>query len=172
MLTAGCTFAPIVASSLRVQGFPAAGSCHVHGHGLYVLPDRSCTPGARNRQVTQTTIDQTICEAGWTQTIRPPVSITEPEKRAALAAYGDYAGQRLSTYELDHLLPLELGGAPNRPANLWVEPNYPRAHGYHLNPKDQVEAALRRRVCAGEMSLRRAQSLILTNWISAHHRYR
>jgi hypothetical protein len=38
-----------------------------------------------------------------------------------MAAYG-LTGQRLSDYELDHLIPLELGGAPAEAANLWPEP--------------------------------------------------
>jgi hypothetical protein len=44
------------------------------------------------------------------------------------------------------------------------------ALGY-LNPKDHLERALNRLVCAGEMSLSRAQRLIAANWVSAYHRY-
>ncbi len=43
--------------------------------------------------------------------------MTEPEKRASLAAYGDHSP--LHGYEYDHLASLELGGARNDPRNLW-----------------------------------------------------
>ena len=58
-------------------------------------------------------------------------SRVEAEKWASLAAYGD-AGS-LRDYEYDHLVPLELGGAPNDPRNLWPEP------GASPNPKDELE---------------------------------
>jgi hypothetical protein len=39
---------------------------------------------------------------GWTASVRPPESVTEPEKRASIDAYGD-AGP-ISSYEYDHFL--------------------------------------------------------------------
>jgi hypothetical protein len=53
------------------------------------LPDPHCTPGAISPAVTQANIESTICSSGYTETVRPPESITEPEKEASLAAYGD-----------------------------------------------------------------------------------
>jgi hypothetical protein len=52
--------------------------------------------------------------------VRPAVSITRKEKIASMAAYG--ATGPSSSYEYDHLVSLELGGAPNDPRNLWPEP--------------------------------------------------
>jgi len=121
------------------------------------LPDPACTPGARNPDVRPETIGHTICSSGWTATIRPPTSVTAPIKKSAIRAYGLYAGGAANTYELDHLIPLELGGAPRDPANLWPEPGIP-------NPKDQVENAARRAVCNGHMSLSAAQNAIATDW--------
>jgi hypothetical protein len=89
---------------------------------LYERPDKRCTPGAVNPVVTQASIYETICRSGWTSTVRPRVSITEPEKFASMAAYGLYGPA--SSYEYDHLVPLELGGAVNDPRNLWPEPDY------------------------------------------------
>lgn len=106
--------------------------------------------------MTQGSIEQTICVSGWTATVRPPDSITEPEKLASMAAYGD-AGST-SDYEYDHLVPLELGGALNDPRNLWPEP------GGSPNPKDSVESALREMVCDGELPLARAQRIVASNW--------
>lgn len=141
-----------------MQPQPAAGSCHARGHGLYSRPDPTCTPGALNPAVSQSTIDRTICVPGWTATVRPAESITESEKEASLTAYGDNGG--LSEYEYDHLVPLELGGATNDPRNLWPEP------GSSPNPKDDVEFALREKVCAGELSLARAQREIASDWVA------
>lgn len=157
------------ASAELVQAQAAPGSCHAIGSGLYSRPDPACTPGALNPAVTQASIGSTICRHGWTGTVRPPESVTGPEKYASMAAYG--LSGAASAYEYDHDVPLELGGAVNDPHNLWPEPNYPEPSGYYRNPKDRLELALKRLVCDRRMSLARAQRLIAVNWVSAYHRY-
>ncbi len=154
----------VVSSASRgvIQPQPAPGSCHMRGTGLFSLPDPHCTPGAIDPTVTPADIQSTICADGWTETVRPPESITEPEKEASLAAYGD-AGP-LHNYEYDHLVPLELGGAGNDPRNLWPEP------GATPNPKDDLENRMRSMVCAGEISLAAAQREIAADWVTAYHR--
>jgi hypothetical protein len=152
-----------------VQRQRPADSCHARGSGLYSEPDPRCTPGALNPAVTQATIGSSICRSGWTSTVRPPESITEPEKLASIEAYGDT--KLASSYEYDHYVPLELGGAVNDQRNLWPEPDYPAHSGFNLNPKDHLERALNRLVCHGEMQLGEAQHLIATDWVSAYHRY-
>jgi hypothetical protein len=144
-------------SASVVQPQPPPGSCHARGTGLFSLPDPRCTPGAISPAVTQANIQSTICSYGYAHTVRPPESVTEPEKEASLAAYGD-AGP-LHAYEYDHLVPLELGGAPNDPRNLWPEP------GASPNPKDAVEDQLRQQVCDGLFTLAQAQRAIATNWV-------
>lgn len=124
------------------------------------LPDPVCTPGALNSAVTQKTIRQTICKRGWTETVRPPLSVTEPEKRKSVHAYG---GTRLSPYEYDHLVPLELGGAPNDPRNLWPEPHQVTGD-YGSYTKDGVENGLRIAVCAGRLTLAKARRMIRADW--------
>jgi hypothetical protein len=146
------------ASAHSVQGQPAPRSCHARGSGLYVEPDPTCTPGSLNPAVTQATIAQTICVSGWTETVRPSESVTEPEKLASLAAYGD--GGSPHEFEYDHFVSLELGGALNDPRNLWPEP------GASPNPKDAVENDLHRMVCDGQLHLAQAQHIIATNWVS------
>lgn len=66
----------------------------------------------------------------------------------------------MSGWELDHLVPLELGGAPSDPRNLWPEP------GASPNPKDGVESAANRAVCTGRMQLEDAQRSIAGDWIA------
>jgi hypothetical protein len=85
------------------------------------LPDPSRTPGAVNSAVGQATIGETICVPGWTRSVRPPVSYTEDLKRRQIREFG-YADRRLGHYQEDHLVPLELGGDPSDPRNLWPEP--------------------------------------------------
>ena len=151
LLATGCG----ARTNLPMQSPPPA-HCHTRGSGLYALPDPHCTPGATNPNVTQANIHQTICVLGWTKTVRPPASVTGPEKRASMAEYGDTGPPH--AYEYDHLVSLELGGAPNDSANLWPEP------GPSPNPKDAIENALHRAVCDGRMSLAAAQHAIATDW--------
>jgi len=123
------------------------------------LPDRNCTPGAIDPRVTQDNIHQTICVSGYTTTVRPPTSYTTPLKVKQMTAYG-WTGST-SDYEEDHLIPLEVGGNPTDPNNLWPEP-YAEPNG--ARDKDRVENLLHSRVCSGQMTLADAQSLIATNW--------
>src|SRR5690348_8627785 len=87
------------------------------------LPDPTCQPGDYNPDVTQSTIDSTICVSGWTATVRPPASYTNALKVKQIAEYG-YSDTSTADYEEDHLVPLELGGAPRSEQNLWPEPRY------------------------------------------------
>jgi hypothetical protein len=161
----GLTYSTV--SGHIVQHQPPPSSCHAIRAGLYSRPDWRCTPGTVNPAVTQTTIGSTICRPGWTSTVRPRVSITEPEKFASMAAYG--LRGPASAYEYDHLVPLELGGAVNDPRNLWPEPDFSTS-GFYRNPKDRLENALKRMVCRGEMVLAQAQRRIATNWVTAYNR--
>jgi len=128
------------------------GPCHTRDNGR--LPDPRCTPGAYDPQVTAAV----LCAPGYTtRSYRPPASQTDAAKRDIVEpAYGmaGVAG------ELDHLVPLELGGA-NDLSNLWVEA------GSIPNPKDEVENRLHDMVCAGQVTLRAAQVAIATDWETA-----
>jgi hypothetical protein len=73
----------------------------------------------------------------------------------------------LSDHELDHLIPLELGGA-STVANLWPEP-WADPRGAHR--KDDLENALNRQVCSGSMTLSDAQHAIASDWEAAYRRY-
>src|SRR5215813_12092648 len=112
-------------------------TCHIRG----ALPDPTCQPGATNPGVTQSTIGQTICVSGWTATVRPPTSYTNPLKVQQIAQYS-YSDTNTADYEEDHLIPLELGGAPRDTRNLWPEPrNGPS--GTTAGSKDSVENRLK-----------------------------
>ena len=119
--------------------------------------------------MTQGNIGSTICQSGYTTTIRPPESITGDEKVASAAAYA-YLGS-LHTAEYDHLISLELGGDPNDPSNLWVEPNDRPGATSTYNTKDTLENKLNSLVCTGRISLAVAQQAIATNWVAAYQTY-
>lgn len=139
---------------------PAPNTCHIRQDNGQPLPDTHCTGGAINPQVTQNTIGSTICKTGWTTTIRPPVATTSKWKRDIDLAYGLPVTEQ---GELDHLVSLELGGAPLDTRNLWVEP------GTIPNPKDAIENALHKAVCDHRVTLAAAQQAIATDWTTAEH---
>lgn len=126
--------------------------------------DRNCTPGAFNPDVTQSTIDQTICVPGWTKTVRPPASYTTALKNQQKVDYGE---QNISNADLeeDHLVPLELGGAPKDPNNLWPQPRAAAGlGGGTAEDKDKVENSLKEQVCSGAMTLDAARQKIVNDW--------
>ena len=126
------------------------------------LPSLAAVPAAMlNPAVTQATIGQTICVAGWTATIRPPASYTTALKVRQLAAE-HAADQNPADYEEDHWIPLELGGNPTAEANLWPELRV--AAGGDAEKKDQAENAGKTAVCAGRESLAAAQLAMFTQW--------
>lgn len=71
----------------------------------------------------------------------------------------------LRSVEIDHLVPLELGGAVNAASNLWPEP------AATPNPKDELARRLNELVCDGELSLAAAQQAIASDWVAAYGRY-
>lgn len=142
--------------------FPAPDYPATCSQAYLPLPDPSCQPGAINPDVTQDTVGSTICVAGWTRTVRPPVSYTSALKVRQIAEYG-YLDTIPAHYEEDHLIPLELGGAPRDPRNLWPEPRYD-AGGATASDKDQVENALKQKVCAGTMTLAAARTITAEDW--------
>jgi hypothetical protein len=134
--------------------------CAVRSEAGQPLPDPVCTPGATNPAVTDATLASTICLAGWTATVRPDQSLTDSLKQQQIREYG-YSDTNRADYEEDHLIPLELGGAPADPKNLW-----PEAGGIP-NPKDGVENALKQAVCDHRVDLAAAQRAIAQNWVTA-----
>jgi hypothetical protein len=118
--------------------------------------------------VTQANIDDTICIAGWTRTVRPPSAYTTGLKIAQIALYG-YEDQDRSHYQEDHLVPLQLGGAPRDPRNLWPLPlEIPLPDGTTLRglEKDDLGDFLKAKVCARTLPLDEAQRAIAGDWIA------
>lgn len=161
--TAALTLAAagLALSTTSAHAAPAA-SC---SQSYLPLPDPVCQPGAYNPNVTQATIGSTICVSGWTSTVRPPTSYTNPLKVQQISAYG-YSNTSTADYEEDHLVPLELGGAPRDPKNLWPEPRYSTG-GKTAGNKDTVENRLKTAVCNGQVRLDDARHAIAADWTTA-----
>jgi hypothetical protein len=85
------------------------------------------------------------------------------------AVYREYGIRRRSRrqYEVDHRIPLELGGS-NSIRNLFGEAAAPKP-GFHQ--KDVLENKLHSLVCSGDLNVRTAPKKIASNWLTAYRRY-
>lgn len=162
LLLTGCT--PLQAASLASPAASPTSRCQYHYDGTSPLPDPACTPGVADPRVTQDNVQQTICASGYTATVRPSVAYTNRLKIQQLQAYGQDT-RKVSAYEEDHYIPLELGGSPDDPRNLWPEPGA-------RNAKDQLENRLHRLVCSSQMSLIDAQQCITVDWVACEQNLR
>ena len=112
-----------------------------------LLPDPTCTPGD-----VMTDAVEVVCF----QPSRERRRVADEVRARVFASYG-IAPSRRRLFELDHLVPLELGGS-NEARNLWPEP-WEDAHR-----KDRVENRARRDVCAGTFALAEMQAAFARNW--------
>ena len=131
------------------------------------LPDKYMTPGAINPDVTQDNIASTVCVKGWTKTVRPPAYYTNKLKKKQILEYG-YQDTNPKNFEEDHLVPLSAGGHPTDPRNLWPQP---RNSEWNAERKDELEFAMYKALCRGEISLNEVQIAFAANWIDAYKRY-
>lgn len=139
-----------------------APQAHVGPADIY--PDPARTPGAANPEITQDNIRETICNPRWsTKFIRPDAGYTHRLKVDQINEYG-YSDSRLRDYEEDHFIPLELGGHPTDPKNLWPEPFDTSIADGGAHTKDKVENYLHAEVCSGSLTLEQAQREITEDW--------
>jgi len=155
--------APLPSSAVAPAGSPAPIGSTVG------LPRPDLTPGAINPAATQDNLEETVCKPGWASSVRPPAAYTSALKVAQIIEYG-YADKDPRHYQEDHLVPLELGGAPRDRRNIWPEPNtIILADGTAIGSKekDDLEDAMHDQVCSGTMPLADAQLRIARDWITA-----
>jgi hypothetical protein len=122
------------------------------------FPDPRLTPGDA-LAVTR----EDVCTPGYTKKVR---NVPAKVKNRVYQSYGR-SRQPGVCCEVDHLIPLELGGS-NRDTNLW-----PELYDIEWNAKvkDRIEDRLHKLVCAGELDLATAQQAIARNWIAAYRQY-
>ena len=127
-----------------------------------IRPDPSLTPGA-----VLTSDAAQVCHEGYSRSVR---HTSGRLKHEIYVEYGIDRGRHFGAghYEIDHLIPLSLGGADVR-ANLWPE-SYD-TQPWNAEVKDRLELRLLRLVCSGQVPLRQAQAEIARNWIAAYARY-
>ncbi|MHB8375839.1 MAG: HNH endonuclease signature motif containing protein [Dehalococcoidia bacterium] len=123
------------------------------------MPNPALTPGDVIAAVTAAR----VCTPGYARSAR---FVPASEKIAVYAAYG-ISAHAYGAYEVDHLVPLELGGS-NDVKNLWPQPAVP-VPGFH--EKDDLETRLHDLVCRGALGLRTAQQAIASDWLAAYRTY-
>ncbi|MEI6220195.1 MAG: hypothetical protein WCP71_02675 [Actinomycetes bacterium] len=160
----------VIASSLILAatfGLSACGAATYSANSG--LPNTKLTPGAINPAVNQRNIRSTICVSGWTKTVRPPVSYTNQLKYSQLQSGYNLDGDlNMKNYEEDHIVPLEVGGNPSSPLNLFPQPRNIKLSAYL---KDQLENRIHQLVCAGQITLKTGQAIFLTNWEKGYAKY-
>jgi hypothetical protein len=110
-----------------------------------------------NPAVTQESVRETICVVGWTRLVRPSTAYTHGVKQELLRAL-ELPSDSAPRYELDHRIPLSLGGAPYQRDNLELQP------WDEAPEKDRKETCLSRAVCAGRLTLAAARERIWGDW--------
>lgn len=117
---------------------------------------------ATNPDVTQDTIFNTICVPGYTKEVRPATSYTNGVKKLLLQRH-HIDVSLIHEYELDHIIPLAVGGHPRSLSNLqlqlWEGETGAKA-------KDKLEMRLHNAVCRGKIPLLEAQRCIGEDWIA------
>lgn len=117
------------------------------------LPDKDCTPGAIFENATK----EEICITGYSATVR---NVSVSLKKKVFTQYGIKYPVPFGSYEVDHLIPLALGGS-NDIANLWPKSaDYP---GFY--EKNITGNYLKEEVCRGSIALSVAQERIANNWV-------
>jgi hypothetical protein len=167
MQTESCSALGVACDSNYFQSWqePPEVSCHPSISNGYPIPDPQCTPGGINSSITLSVMQ----DPGWrTRCIRD----CEESQARKHVAYGWYqipnpqhnSGSN-QICELDHLVPLELGGADGM-GNIWPQcgPDGTTLKNRNFKLKDRVENYLADEVKSGRMPLDAAQRGIASDW--------
>jgi hypothetical protein len=124
---------------------------------LAQLPSPIHTPGAKTK-----VNEAEVCAADFESSVKPVASF---QRDQALGRYG--RDSREFKGELDHLIPVSLGGS-NDPDNLWPLPDN---KDYGVAAKRELDSTLHKLVCDKTLTLKAAQDAIKKNWIKAYDQY-
>lgn len=140
-------------------------NCKLGAHMKIPVPDPACTPGAINPSVTTAIVRDSNFTA---KCLRKDVT-SQAEKETTYAAYAiarpaNNEGQN-HICELDHLVPLQLGGADTLD-NVWPQCGPPgmMMENRYFKEKNKVEDYLLMMVKIGKMELGDAQKGIAADW--------
>ena len=123
-----------------------------------ILPSPMLTPGA-----VATTVRIKICQPGYSKSVR---HTSGQLKHKVYVEYG--IDQNAAHFEIDHLIPLGIGGADTR-ENLWPESR--ETQPWNAGVKDRLENYLHVEVCAGHIAVQDAQKATAADWIVAYRKY-
>jgi hypothetical protein len=122
-------------------------------------PDPALTPGVALKGVTAAV----VCTPGYAKKQR---NVPAAVKAAVFKRYGLAAADH-ADYEVDHYLPLSLGGA-NDIKNLWPQP---KAGPWGFPQKDLLESVAHSLVCKGLVLLAEVRRAFLRDWVAAYRKY-
>jgi hypothetical protein len=144
--TVWCAFA---VATVAAVGVPAV--------ALAQLPSSFQTPGNKSKAN-----EAQVCAADYEASVKP---MAKWQRDQALERYGkrpeDFTG------ELDHLIPIALGGT-NDPDNLWP---IPASKEMGPEQKKALDAKLHELVCNKTMKLKDAQDAEKKDWVKAYNEY-
>jgi len=134
---------------------------------LFLAASAAFADRALNPVVKQSTIGQTICVPGYAKGVRPATSYTNGVKQM-LMQRAKMNPSLAQYYELNHIIPLALGGHPRKLDNLALQI---REGENGAERKDRIETKLQCLVCSHQVTLAEAQREILEDWQAAYHKY-
>ena len=123
-----------------------------------VLPDRACTPGAIYTDAAL----PIVCARGYAARA---LDVNKETRKVVYAAYRVRRPNSGRPYQIDHVVPLELGGS-NDAANLFPEAASNPPSRYQA--KNTLERRLYELVCSGKRSLRPTQRAIARDWLTLY----
>jgi hypothetical protein len=144
---------------------PADATCTPRTSNGYPVPDPKCTPGGINPSVSEST----LTDPAWTTKCIRNCESSESQKHVTYRWYSltnpPNNNGATQVCELDHLVPLELGGADGL-GNIWPQcgPDNAALRDRYFKQKDKVENYLADEVRKGRMPLADAQRGIAQDW--------
>ncbi len=141
----------------RLSIVAAAAFIGVSSYAAAQLPSAFQTPGNKSKAN-----EAQVCAADFEASVKP---MAKWQRDQALERYGkrpeDFTG------ELDHLIPISLGGT-NDPENLW-----PLHANKDMGPaeKKALDQKLHQMVCDKTIKLKDAQDAIKKDWVKAYDQY-
>lgn len=159
--------AALAAAAIGAGAAEAASSTAAAPPEASALPDNAATPGRANPKVTQSNIRRTICNPRWVKSQLPPTRFLAKAKTAQLQQ-ASAANTDPARYEIDHRVPIEVGGHPRARANLWAQPLDTE---WNALVKNKLDTYVAREVCAGRMRLAEAQAVFQRDWVDVFRTY-
>lgn len=151
VVVAGCSSGTVAGAPDSSSSAPPSTAHSSAPRPPILYPNANLTPGATIADITAAR----VCAPDYVASVG---EVATAERNQVFATYG-LADANPNDYELDHLVPLELGGS-NDLANLWPETLHdPGGNG--AVEKDAIEIQLHDAVCAKKLALADAQAAVL-----------